>query len=99
MLGAETLDLVQFDVGFLRLRHGGAGDPPVRARQPGRQVGASPGLSMLAGAARARDDLAVRGLPEPDQASLLAEHDSVIPSPDHHLSAVRRAGDGYQVTG
>jgi hypothetical protein len=34
-----------------------------------------------------------------DQAGFFAEHDSVIPPPDHHLRAVRRGRDGYQVAG
>jgi hypothetical protein len=33
MLGAETLDLIQLDVGVLRHRHGGTGDPPAGAGQ------------------------------------------------------------------
>jgi hypothetical protein len=53
---------------------------------------------MLAGAPGTRNDFAVRRLPEPDQAALFAEHDSVIPPPDHRLSAVRRGRDGYQVS-
>jgi len=37
MLGAETLDLIQLDVGVLRHRHGGTRYPPAGAGQPGGQ--------------------------------------------------------------
>lgn len=98
MLGAETLDLIQLDVGVVRRRHCGAGDPPVSPGQSGGQIGPGAGLSMLPGAPGTRNDFAVRRLPEPDQAALFAEHDSVIPPPDHRLGAVRRGRDGYQVS-
>jgi hypothetical protein len=39
-LCAETLDLIQFDVGVIRCRHCGAGNPPVSPGQSGGQVGA-----------------------------------------------------------
>lgn len=63
MLGAETLDLIEFDVGVLRQRHGGTGGPPVGSGEPGRQIGSSSGLSMQTGPARMRNNLAVCGLP------------------------------------
>ena len=97
MLGAEALDLVQFDVSVHRLSHGGAGDPPVSAGQTGRQIGPGPGLSAL-GAAGMRDNFAMGRLPQPDQASLFAEDDSVVPAPDHHLGPIRRGGRGDEVT-
>jgi hypothetical protein len=95
MLGAEKIDFIQLDVGVLRLRHCGAGDPPVGARQPAGQIRSGSGPQMLPGAARMRNDFAVRGLPKPDKACLFAENDGVIPAPDHRLSAVRCGGDGY----
>jgi hypothetical protein len=63
MLGAETLDLIQLDVGVLRHRHGGTRDPPVGAGQPGGQIGSSSGLSMQPGVAGMRNNFAVCGLP------------------------------------
>ena len=99
MLSAEALDFIQFDVRLLRLRHGAARDPPVGARQAGGQIGPGSGLSVLPGAARMGSNFAVCGLPEPDKARLFAEDDGVEPPPDHHLSAVRRGRDGYQVAG
>ena len=63
MLGAETLDLIQLDVGILRHRHGGTGDPPVGAGQPGRQIGSSSRLPMQLSAAGMRNNFAVCGLP------------------------------------
>ena len=99
MLGAETRDLIEFDVGVLRCRDSGAGDPPASAGQSGGQVGARSGLSMLLGAPGTRDDLAMCRLPEPDKARFFAEDDGVVPPPDHSFSAVRRGCDGYQVTG
>jgi len=93
------LDLIQLDVSVLSLRYGGAGEPPVGAGQSGRQIGSGSGLSMLLGAAGTGNYFAVGGLPEPDKARLFAEHDGVVPPPDHRLSAVRRGRDGYQVTG
>ena len=60
MLGAETLDLIQLDVGVLRHRHGGTRDPPVGAVQPGGQIGSSSGLSMQPGVARMRNNFAAR---------------------------------------
>jgi len=97
VLGAETLNLVQFHVSVHRVTHGGAGDPPVSTGQSGRQVGPGAGPSML-DAAGLRENFAMRGLPQPDEASLFAEDDSVVPPPDHHLSPVRRNRSGYQVT-
>ncbi len=99
MLSAEALDLIQLDVGVLRLRHRWAGYPPVGAGQSGRQIGPGSGLSMLPGPAGMRNDCTMRWLPQPDKASLFAEHDGVVPPPDHRLSTVRRGRDGYQVTG
>jgi hypothetical protein len=95
VLGAETLDLIQFDVGVLRVRHGGAGYPPVGPRQPGGQIGSGSGLSMLLSAPGMRNNFAMGRLPEPDKASLFAEDHGVVPPPDHRLGAVRRGGDGY----
>ena len=64
MLGAETLDLIQLDVGVLRHRHGGTRDPPVGAGQPGGQIGSSSGLSMQPGVAGMRNNnFAMCGLP------------------------------------
>jgi len=63
MLGAETLDLIQLDVGVHRLRHRGTSDPPVGAGQSGGQIGPGSGLSMLLGAAGMRNDFAMCGLP------------------------------------
>ena len=63
MLGAETLDLIQLDVGVLRHRHGGIRDPPVGAGQPGGQRGLSSGLSMQPGVAGMRNNFAMCGLP------------------------------------
>ena len=63
MLSAETPDLIQVDVGILRLRHRGAGDPPVGPGQSGGQVGTGPWLATLLGAAGMRDNFAVCGLP------------------------------------
>ena len=96
---AETLDLVQFDVGILRPGRDGASHPPVRPGQTGGQVGPSSGRSWLLRAAALSNDFAVRGLPQPGQAGFFAEHDGVIPPPDHHLGAVRRGRDGHQVAG
>jgi hypothetical protein len=99
MLGAETPDLIQLDVGILRRRHGGTGDPPVGTGQPGGQIGSSSGLSMQPGVAGMRNNVTMAGLPKPDNARLSAEHDSVIPPPDHRLSAVRRGRDRDEMTG
>ena len=96
---AETLDLVQLDVGILRPGRDGAGDPPVCAGEAGGQVGPSPGQRLLPRTAAPGSDFAVRGFPQPDRAGFFAEHDGVIPAPDHHLGAVRRGRDGYQVAG
>jgi hypothetical protein len=63
MCGAETLDLIELDVGVLRLRHDGAPNPPVGAGQPGGQVGPGSGLSMLLGAAGMSNNFAMRRLP------------------------------------
>ena len=104
MLGAEDLDLVQLDIGLLRLRGCGAGDPPVGARQPGGHIGPAAGLQMLLGAPRTGSNFAVRRLPEPDESGLataglfLAEDDGVVPPPDDGLSTVRRGRDGDEVT-
>ena len=99
MLGAETPDFIQLDVGVLRHRHGGTGDPPVGTRQPGGQIGPRSGLPVQPGAAGMRNNLAMRGLPQPDQAPFLAEHHGVVPPPDHRLSAVRRGRDRDEMTG
>jgi hypothetical protein len=99
MVGVETPDLIQLDIGVLRPRYGGASDPPLGAGQSGGQIGPGAWLSLLLSTAGMRNDFAVRGLPEPDKPGLLAEHDGVIPPPDHRLSAVRRERDGYKVTG
>jgi hypothetical protein len=99
MCGAETPDLVQFDIGVLCLRHSGASDPPIGAGQTGGQVGSGTGMPMLSGAAGMRNNLAMRRLPQPDKASLPAEHDGVVPPPDHCLLAAFCASHGYQVTG
>lgn len=63
MLSAETLDLIQLDVGVLCLRHGRAGDPPAGAGQPGGQIGAGSGLPVLPGTAGMRSNFAMRRLP------------------------------------
>jgi hypothetical protein len=99
MLGAETLDLIQLDVGVLRLGHGGTRDPPVGAGQPRGQKGSRSGRWMRPVVTGMRDNFAMCGLPKPDKARLLAEHDGVVPSPDHRFSAVRRARDRYEMTG
>lgn len=62
-LDAETLDLIQLDVGVLRLRDGGAGDPPVGTGQSGGQISSRSWLSMLLGTAGMRNDFAMSGLP------------------------------------
>jgi hypothetical protein len=100
MLVAETRHLIQLDVSVGRFRHGRASDPPVGARQPCRQIGAGSSPPMQLAAAGMRNYFAVTWLPEPDQAPVLAEHDSVVPPPDNGvLSAVGRSSDGYEVTG
>ena len=96
--GVETLDLAELDVGVLGPGDGGASHPPVGAGQPGGQVRTGP-WSRLLRTARLGNDLAVGGLPQPDQAGLFAEHNGVVPPPDHRLSAVWRGRDGYQVAG
>ena len=63
MLGAETPDLIELDVGVLRLRRDGTGNPPVGAGQPGGQVGPGSGLSILLGAAGMSNNFAVCRLP------------------------------------
>ena len=63
MLGAETPDFIQLDVGVLRHRHGGTGDPPAGAGQPGGQIGSCSGLSMQPRAAGLRNNFAMCGLP------------------------------------
>ena len=99
MLGAETLDLVQLDVGILRRRDGGTGDPPAGAGQAGGQIRSSSWLPIQFAAAGLRNNFAMCGLPEPDKARLVAEHDGVVPPPDHRLSAVRRDRDRDEMTG
>jgi hypothetical protein len=95
MLGAETPDFIQLDVSVLCARHSGASDPPVSTGQPGGQIGAGPRSSVLLSAARMRNNLAMRWLPQPDKATFLAQDDGVIPPPDHRLGAIRRGRDGY----
>jgi hypothetical protein len=97
MLSAETPDLIQLDVGVLRLRYGRASDPPVCARKPRGQIGACSRPTML-GATGVRNNFAMRRLPQPHTARLFAEDDGVIPPPDHNLGAVRRGRDSYEVT-
>ena len=99
MLGAEPLDLIQFDIGVLGLRHGGAREPPVGPGQAGGHVGACARPPMLPGAAGTGEDFAVRGFPHPGQISLLPEDDGVVPAPDHRLGAVRGRRNGHQVAG
>lgn len=99
MRGAEPPDLIQFDVGVLRLGYGGASDPPAGAGQAGRHIGPGSRLAVLPGAAGMRNDFAMCGLPQPDKARFLAEDDGVVPPPDHCLSAIRRRCDSDQVTG
>jgi len=72
VLGAKPLDLIELDVGLLSVRYGGAGNPPVGAGQPGRQIGSGSGRSMLLGAAGMRSNLTVCRLPEPDTARFLS---------------------------
>jgi len=99
MLGAETPDLIQVNVGVLRYRHSGTGDPPVGAGQPGGQIGPGSGLPIKPSLAGMRNNFAMCGLPQPDKARLLAEHHGVVPPPDDCLSAVRRARDRHKMTG
>ena len=96
---AEALDLVELDVGILRPGRDGASDPPVCPGQAGGQVGPGSGRSMLLRAPTLGNDFAMRGFPQPGQAGFFAEHDGVIPPPDHHLGAVACGRDGYQVAG
>ena len=99
MLGAETLDFIELNVGVFRLRNGGAGYPPVGAGQPGGQVGPRSWLSMLLEAAGLRHNFAMCRLPQPDQARFFAEDNRVVPPPHHCLRAARHRRDGYKVTG
>jgi len=99
MRGAEAPDLIQFDVGVVRVRHGGAGNPPVGAGHPGGRISPGSGLPVQPSAARSRGNLAMGRLPQPDKVSLLAEHNGVVPPPDHRFSAVRCDRDSYQVAG
>jgi hypothetical protein len=95
VLGAKTPDFMQLDVSVLCPRHDGASDPPVGTGQPRGQIGARSRLPMLLSPARAGKNLAMRWLPEPDKVTLLAEHDCVVPPPDHRLGAIRLDRDGY----
>lgn len=63
MLGAETPDLIQLDVGILRLRCGGTSDPPVSTGQSSGEVGPGSGLPVLLCAAGMCSDFAVCRLP------------------------------------
>jgi hypothetical protein len=99
VIGAETLDLLHFHVGVVRIGHGGARDPPLGAWQSCGQIGSSSWRSMSLGATGLRDDFAVRGLPKPDKSGLFADDYGVIPPPYHGLSAVRRGRDRYEVPG
>ena len=59
----ELLDLVELDLGVFRSDRDGSGDPPVSSGQTGGQVGPTSRRSQLLGAARPRNDFAVRGFP------------------------------------
>jgi len=98
-LGVEALDLIQLDRRVFSGISGAPGDPPVRAGQTGRQISASSDLWTSVSAPRLCQDFAVGGFPHPDQASLLAEYDGVIPAPNHRVGAVGRGRDGHELTG
>lgn len=95
----ETLDLVQLDFGIFCPGRDGASHPPVCPGQAGGQIGPSSGRCLLLRAAALGNDFAVRGFPQPDQVGFFAEHDSVIPPPDHRLGAVPSGREGDQVAG
>jgi len=63
MLGAETPDFIQLNVGILCPRHGGTSNPPVGTGQPGGQIGAGSRLPVPLPAARMRYNFAMRWLP------------------------------------
>jgi hypothetical protein len=98
MLGVEPLDFAQFDVGVLGPGDGLAGDPPLGAGQTCRQVCASSWIMSLLWPTTPGDDFAVSGLPQPDRLSLVAQHDGVIPTPQHYIGTARHLSEGYQVT-
>ena len=98
MLGVEALDLAQLDVGVLGPVYGLAGHPPLGAGQTRGQVCTSPWIMSLLRPAMPGDDFAVSGLPQPDRLSLVAQHDGVIPAPQHYIGTARRLSDGDQVT-
>jgi len=98
MLGIEPLDFAQLDVGVLGPGDGLAGDPPLGAGQTSRQVCASPRIMLLLWTTTPGDDFAVSGLPQPDRPSLVAQHDGVIPTPQHYIGTARHLSEGDQVT-
>jgi hypothetical protein len=98
VLGVEALDFVQLDLGVLGPVRGCAGDPPLSAGQACGQVCASAGIILLLRAAPLGGNLAMGRLPEPDRARIAANHNSVVPAPDHHGGDTRYLSEGYQMT-
>ncbi len=98
MLGVEAFDFVQLDIGILGPLHGSAGGPPLSAGKACGQVCASPGIIVLLGPAPLGGNFAMGRLPEPDRARVAAQHNGVVPAPDHHGGDARRPGHGYQMT-
>lgn len=94
----EALDFVQLDLGVLGLVYGSAGNPPLSTGQTCGQVCASPGIITLLGPPPLGGNFAMSRLPEPDRARPAAQHNGVVPAPDHHGGDARLPGDGHQMT-
>jgi hypothetical protein len=98
VLGIEALYFAQLDIGILGPVHRLTGHPPLRAGQARGQVRASPGIIVLPRAAPLGGNFAMGRLPEPDGARVAAQHNGVVPAPDHHGGDARCPGDRDQMT-
>ena len=93
MVGVEPLHLAEVGVGVLSRRYSGAGNPPVRAGEPGGQIRPGSGLSLLL-ATGLRLHFTVGGLPQADAAvpgtQQPRRRTTATPPPRNHLVRPRR---------